>query len=397
MANEKITGQTAVTEVLRLIKIKDSDLESLINSNTTAIGNLTGTLSSLQSRVTTDESNISANTTNIANNSSEITTINNTIPTLSLKSETGYKLNLELDTTNYILVAKLYNKDNTLISTSDEINLPIESMIVDARYDAVNKDLIFTLDNGTELTVPLDDIVSGLATQADLDILTGRVTTDENNIQTNTTAIGNLQNLNTSIKTSLVAAINEVDAHADSNSTIIQSHTTSIQNNTTAIQTNTNAIGDLSQLETQVTTDLVSAINDLKTSAEVTYSIGTSYNTSTNVLTTTLTDSTGMSTSSTANLSDLEEVEIGPTQPTDSNIKVWVDTSNSQVPYTLNYPNLSNLPKLNTLNTTSQTTDDDETITGTINLHKISKTGSYTDLLNTPELITTSEINNLFT
>lgn len=397
MANEKITGQTAVTEVLRLIKIKDSDLESLINSNTTAIGNLTGDLSTLQSRVTTDEGNISTNTTNIANNSSAITTINNTIPTLSLKSETGYKLNLELDTTDYILVAKLYNKDNTLISTSDEINLPIESMIVDARYDAVNKDLIFTLDNGTELTVPLDDIVSGLATQADLDILTGRVTTDENNIQTNTTAIGNLQNLNTSIKTSLVAAINEVDAHADSNSTSIQNNTTAIQSNTTAIQTNTNAIGDLSQLETQVTTDLVSAINDLKTSAEVTYSIGTSYNTSTNVLTTTLTDSTGMSTSATANLSDLEEVEIGPTQPTDSNIKVWVDTSNSQVPYTLDYPNLNNLPKLNTLNTTSQTTDDDETITGTINLHKISKTGSYTDLLNTPELITTSEINNLFT
>jgi hypothetical protein len=41
---------------------------------------------------------------------------------------------------------------------------------------------------------------------------------------------------------------------------------------------------------------------------------------------------------------------------------------------------------LNTTNTTAQTTSSSESLSGTINLHKVSKTGSYDDLLNTPTI-----------
>lgn len=41
---------------------------------------------------------------------------------------------------------------------------------------------------------------------------------------------------------------------------------------------------------------------------------------------------------------------------------------------------------LNTNNSTAQSTSDSESFEGTINLHKISKTGNYNDLLNTPDL-----------
>lgn len=49
---------------------------------------------------------------------------------------------------------------------------------------------------------------------------------------------------------------------------------------------------------------------------------------------------------------------------------------------------------LNTNNTTSQTASASEALSGsgTINLHKVAKTGSYNDLLNTPDLVTESTV-----
>lgn len=47
---------------------------------------------------------------------------------------------------------------------------------------------------------------------------------------------------------------------------------------------------------------------------------------------------------------------------------------------------VSNRPILKTDNTTAQSTSASETITGTINLHKVAKTGTYTDLLSKPTL-----------
>lgn len=47
---------------------------------------------------------------------------------------------------------------------------------------------------------------------------------------------------------------------------------------------------------------------------------------------------------------------------------------------------VSNRPILKTDNTTAQATSASETISGTINLHKVAKTGTYTDLLSKPTL-----------
>mgnify|MGYP004458959197 CR=1 FL=1 len=48
----------------------------------------------------------------------------------------------------------------------------------------------------------------------------------------------------------------------------------------------------------------------------------------------------------------------------------------------INYDDVQSKPSLNTNNSTAQTVSSGETITGTIKLHKISKTGNYNDLLN---------------
>ena len=187
MANEKIVGETAITEVLTLMKTKDKALETAIGTNANNISYLSGDVSGLSNRMNIAEGGISTNSNaigtlaglsttvktdlvsavnevvgNVANNASAINTINNTtIPTLSLKSETGYKIDLEIDS-DYKLTSKLYTKDNTLLSTSTVIDLPIESMIVNASYDNQTKDLTLTLQNGNTIVVPLDDIISGL-------------------------------------------------------------------------------------------------------------------------------------------------------------------------------------------------------------------------------------------
>lgn len=57
------------------------------------------------------------------------------------------------------------------------------------------------------------------------------------------------------------------------------------------------------------------------------------------------------------------------------------------------YTGLSNLPILNTNNGTGLTASSNETITGTIKLHKISKTGSYNDLLDKPTIPSVGTLN----
>ena len=77
------------------------------------------------------------------------------------------------------------------------------------------------------------------------------------------------------------------------------------------------------------------------------------------------------------------------------NINISSDGTISASLGTVNYNDLENKPKLNTNNSESQSINASEEISGTINLHKVAKTGNYNDLLNTPTLPTkTSDLTN---
>ena len=77
------------------------------------------------------------------------------------------------------------------------------------------------------------------------------------------------------------------------------------------------------------------------------------------------------------------------------NINISSDGTISASLGTVNYNDLENKPKLNTNNSESQSINASEEISGTINLHKVAKTGNYNDLLNTPTLPTkTSDLIN---
>ena len=77
---------------------------------------------------------------------------------------------LALETANMIKSFS-YNTSTHVITfthydgSTTSMDLPLESAIVSASYDDVTKDITFVLQSGSTLVVPLDDLVSGLASE----------------------------------------------------------------------------------------------------------------------------------------------------------------------------------------------------------------------------------------
>ena len=75
----------------------------------------------------------------------------------------GNKIDLEIDS-DFKLKAKLYN-GTTLLSTSTVIDLPLESVVVSGEYDATNKKVILTLEDGSTIEFSVADLISGLQSE----------------------------------------------------------------------------------------------------------------------------------------------------------------------------------------------------------------------------------------
>ncbi len=112
--------------------------------------------------------------------------------TFSKVDETGNKINLSIDNSTYILTATLLDKNNNIISTSDGIDLPLESMVVGASYDNTTKNITLTLQNGQTTSFSVADLVSGLVSTNDMNTALankediGNKTTTITNISTDT-------------------------------------------------------------------------------------------------------------------------------------------------------------------------------------------------------------------
>ena len=93
-----------------------------------------------------------------------------------------------------------------------------------------------------------------------------------NEVNTKTDGIGNLSNLTTTANNNLVSAINEVDSEADTNTasigTLANLETTNKSNLVGAINEVNSNVGNLSNLNTTNKNNLVSAINEVKSEVE---------------------------------------------------------------------------------------------------------------------------------
>lgn len=86
----------------------------------------------------------------------------------ALITEAGAQIALEINNSTYVLTAKLKDKNGNVIYTSNGIDLPIESMIINGEYDEETKKLILTLQNGQTIEISLADLISGLVSETRL-------------------------------------------------------------------------------------------------------------------------------------------------------------------------------------------------------------------------------------
>ena len=79
------------------------------------------------------------------------------LPTDAVNESQLYPLvsTITMNTSTYVLTITKYD------GTKTTIDLPAEMAFVSASYDDVTQDLTFTLQNGSTVTVPLDDLVVG--------------------------------------------------------------------------------------------------------------------------------------------------------------------------------------------------------------------------------------------
>lgn len=117
---------------------------------------------------------------------------------LMLRSESGHTINVTLDKSTYMMTVSLLNKAGEVLNEKT-VDFPMETAFVNASYDKASKTMKFTLESGSTVDVPLGDLVEGLVSQTDFNVLSGEVQTLKTEVESNTNAISeindNLDNL----------------------------------------------------------------------------------------------------------------------------------------------------------------------------------------------------------
>lgn len=116
--------------------------------------------------LTIKRNNVSVGTFNA--NSSTSTSINITVPTTAsdvnaLPSSTKYgkTFDLSLSNSDYVMSLKLKDQDGNVLS-SNSIDLPLETMVVNGYYNSNSQSVVLELKNGNEVSFSVADLVSGL-------------------------------------------------------------------------------------------------------------------------------------------------------------------------------------------------------------------------------------------
>lgn len=118
-------------------------------------------------------SNTTENTLMVGLNSNNYTLLdaNGVIPSerltnaLPATTKYGSTLILTIDSSTYVLTATLKDQDGNVLGTSQTVDLPLESVVVNGSYDSSTKEVILTLQNGNTVKFSVADLVSGLQTE----------------------------------------------------------------------------------------------------------------------------------------------------------------------------------------------------------------------------------------
>ena len=112
----------------------------------------------------TNKPSIPSKTSDLTNDSGFIDKTVNDLTYYTLKTNTGSLIDLEINQSTYVVTLSLKDQDGNVIST-DNIDLPLESVVVNGSFDSVNKKIILTLENGNTVDIPVGDLIAGLQTE----------------------------------------------------------------------------------------------------------------------------------------------------------------------------------------------------------------------------------------
>lgn len=88
----------------------------------------------------------------------------NEVGALPSTTKYGSTIDMVLNSTTYVLTLTLKDQDGNSLN-SKSVDLPLESVVVDGRYDAASKKIILTLQSGSALDIPVGDLVAGLQSE----------------------------------------------------------------------------------------------------------------------------------------------------------------------------------------------------------------------------------------
>lgn len=139
------------------------EINQTIDAINTDIGEINQDIQDLETNKA-DKIEIPTKTSDLTNDSGFINKNVNDLVNYTLKTNTGSLIDLEINSTTYVITLSLKDVDGTVIST-DTIDLPLESVVVGGSYDAVNKKIVLTLENGNTVDIPVGDLIAGLQTE----------------------------------------------------------------------------------------------------------------------------------------------------------------------------------------------------------------------------------------
>lgn len=115
----------------------------------------------------TDKPSIPTKTSDITNDSGFIDKDVDDLTNYELKTNTGSSIALSINSSTYVMTLQLKNSNNEVLSEGN-IDLPLETMVVNATYDNNTKEIVLTLQSGTTTRFSVADLVSGLVSTTEL-------------------------------------------------------------------------------------------------------------------------------------------------------------------------------------------------------------------------------------
>jgi len=149
------------------------DVSNYVEKDTTELENYTLTNDLSQVATTGDYDDllnkptipvVPTNVSAFNNDAGYITNTVNNLTNYTLKTSTGSLIDLEVNSSTYVVTLYLKDIDGNVIST-DTIDLPLESVVVSGSFDSTNKKIVLTLQNGNTVDIPVGDLVAGLQTE----------------------------------------------------------------------------------------------------------------------------------------------------------------------------------------------------------------------------------------